>query len=919
MVHTQSRRFCTGSMGRRTPFYQAAQTCILGLVLLSFTSASSYLPEESSTGIISNNGFSFLHETPQLTPRDEKPFTLRIMPLGASITYGYQSTDGNGYRRWLCQQLRHAGWWVNMVGSNPNDTSTMNDNEVEATSGFRVDEVTRQAERTIPQQPNLILINAGTNDANQYNDTTVDVYKTGERMDALLTRLFDAIPGTTIILSTLLPRDAESQIVYFTNYISGQYRQIVTARRQKGQRIVLAEMSDFIKVEDLIDGTHPTDFGDKKVASVWWEAIQEAEREGLLQPPNKTGVSDTKRTTCKKEYGSGNRKGRVQTQRGSGADDGNYVHSSKDMGRIFSPATTKKEKDFDPGINYAQLVNKFGAHREGALDELVWTKDGDGTYMFINNNDGKFGSAVKIEVNDGCLARGVRWGDVNGDGLDDFICISREGHMYVSLNEDKDLNVPTFRSIGLVKDKPGNGLGQINVRLGDIDGDGRIDYCLAHNNGDIRCWRNGGQKDAPTKEYGGYWQDLGIVFKGKGMGDITGVRLVDINGDFRSDWLWLDEKGKVTTYINSRGTGKSLVPDWREAGVTHAGMGVDGAKNRIKFGRVYAGGGADYTWIESVKQTNGDWKHYTHVYKNTGHGGTKLKGDGVYYCDIRGTGADDYVGNFGEGRGYLYGNVHDPPIWKPEGIEIFNVKKDRKSLHLADFDGDGKCDLWAVKRDTGEAEVWLNKWSDNAHGDYFQYKGVLTGKARCTQGWGIGLYDLGLRFADLDGDGRADYLCMDPDGRTDGWLNKGENIFESIGQVKRSEHYDRASHRWADVNGDRMADFLWIDKFNGDTKVWINQGPVPTLDSKWRWGPQDGPRYMGADRGANMHFPNLGGLGRADYHQVIPRTNIAYTWFNECPNEALDDDDSTEDPKLPRYPAPAQPASINNNGANDAM
>lgn len=23
-----------------------------------------------------------------------------------------------------------------------------------------------------------------------------------------------------------------------------------------------------------------------------------------------------------------------------------------------------------------------------------------------------------------------------------------------------------------------------------------------------------------------------------------------------------------------------------------------------------------------------------------------------------------------------------------------------------------------------------------------------------------------------------------------------------------------------------------------------------------------------------MHFPSLGGLGRAEYHQVIPRTNI---------------------------------------------
>ncbi|GMF90028.1 unnamed protein product [Aspergillus oryzae] len=122
-----------------------------------------------------------------------------------------------------------------------------------------------------------------------------------------------------------------------------------------------------------------------------------------------------------------------------------------------------------------------------------------------------------------------------------------------------------------------------------------------------------------------------------------------------------------------------------------------------------------------------------------------------------------------------------------------------------------------------------------------------------------------------------------------------------------------------------MADFLWIDKFNGDTKVtssmwhlkstiagyvkvWINQGPVPTLDSKWRCGPQDGPR-------PTCISLILVGWGE----RIITKSFHAYTWSNECPNEALDDDDSTEDPKLPQYPAPAQPASINNNGANDAM
>jgi hypothetical protein len=49
--------------------------------------------------------------------RDTKPFYLRVMPLGASITAGYLSSDNNGYRKWLREELRYQGWPVNMVGS----------------------------------------------------------------------------------------------------------------------------------------------------------------------------------------------------------------------------------------------------------------------------------------------------------------------------------------------------------------------------------------------------------------------------------------------------------------------------------------------------------------------------------------------------------------------------------------------------------------------------------------------------------------------------------------------------------------------------------------------------------------------------------------------------------------------------------
>jgi hypothetical protein len=55
--------------------------------------------------------------TAALGRRAAKDFYLRLMPLGASIVEGSRSTDGNGFRRWLREQLRWKGWKVNMVGS----------------------------------------------------------------------------------------------------------------------------------------------------------------------------------------------------------------------------------------------------------------------------------------------------------------------------------------------------------------------------------------------------------------------------------------------------------------------------------------------------------------------------------------------------------------------------------------------------------------------------------------------------------------------------------------------------------------------------------------------------------------------------------------------------------------------------------
>lgn len=77
-----------------------------------------------------------------------------------------------------------------------------------------------------------------------------------------------------------------------------------------------------------------------------------------------------------------------------------------------------------------------------------------------------------------------------------------------------------------------------------------------------------------------------------------------------------------------------------------------------------------------------------------------------------------------------------------------------------------------------------------------------------------------VRFADLTGNGRADYLCIEPDGRVSGAVHNNDDSFELINQIKFSEAKDRANLRWADVNGDGLDDMIWIEKFSGDSYVW---------------------------------------------------------------------------------------------------
>lgn len=129
---------------------------------------------------------------------------------------------------------------------------------------------------------------------------------------------------------------------------------------------------------------------------------------------------------------------------------------------------------------------------------------------------------------------------------------------------------------------------------------------------------------------------------------VGGVHLVDINGDHRSDWVYVYNNGSTKIFINQRGTydedGKGLRPHWVRAHAEHAAVDYVTTTKQVYFGRVEASGRADRIITKEYKRgmvTGGPITAMSlNEFPNKGAGGTKRKGDGVFYCDMFGRGRD---------------------------------------------------------------------------------------------------------------------------------------------------------------------------------------------------------------------------------------------------------------------------------------
>ncbi|GAA3839664.1 hypothetical protein GCM10022243_02570 [Saccharothrix violaceirubra] len=188
---------------------------------------------------------------------------------------------------------------------------------------------------------------------------------------------------------------------------------------------------------------------------------------------------------------------------------------------------------------------------------------------------------------------------------------------------------------------------------------------------------------------------------------------------------------------------------------------------------------------------------------------------------------------------------------------------DHTRLQLADLDGDGRSDLIRIEPN-GTLTAW---WNNNA------FAGQWNSPVNIG---GVGSTDhTRLRFADLDGDGRADLVRVEADGALTAWRNL--NAFAgqwsaptNIGGVGSTDH---TRLRFADLDADGRSDLIRIEA-NGTLTGWWNNN---ALAGQWNSPVNIGG--LGAVDHTRVELADLDADGKAD----IVRTNTDGTltgWHN---------------------------------------
>ena len=207
----------------------------------------------------------------------------RILPLGDSITFGdaYNPPPDNlkhAYRNYLWYKLNDYDYWVDYVGTRRSGWSVIPkfDPENEGHPGwtsFDISNITYN--RLVRTQPDIILLHIGSNDFwigdNRDDPSMSGVSKILNEVDRYEKNHRHHIK---VIIATIIDRTYHPP---FTDKYNSKLRSLIRKRISQGDDLVMVDMQYGAHLvynsTDFQDPTHPNDNGYKKMAKVWFNAL----------------------------------------------------------------------------------------------------------------------------------------------------------------------------------------------------------------------------------------------------------------------------------------------------------------------------------------------------------------------------------------------------------------------------------------------------------------------------------------------------------------------------------------------------------------------------------------------------------------------------------------------------------------------
>jgi lysophospholipase L1-like esterase len=465
------------------------------------------------------------------------PPTLRVMPLGDSITWGVGSPTASSYRRPLADLLSgQSRYAVAFVGSQA--SGSLPDLANEGHSGYTIDQIRAGIDDWMAgTRPDAVLLHIGINDLNR----GVDIPNAPTRLKALTDRIFANKPGITVLVLGLIPTTPglESQVSAF----NAQVRAMESSQQQAGRKFRYVE-PPALTAAQLPDRLHPNDEGYQRMAQAFSTALDRAFTDGWAVGGPALGAG-TEAGTGKVRWADFDGDGRMDylTVASSGAVSA-FLNRGGD-GRGGWSVLGQVATGLTPDANRVRFADYDG---DGKADYLLIGTNGSVQVHLNRGGDGRGGWLGLGQIAGGVTTdpSRVQFADHDGDGKADYLVIGANGAVQAYLNRGGD---GRGGWLGLGQIATGVTAEASRVRFADLDGDGRADYSMLAADGSVQTYINRGGDGR------GGWFVLGQSATGL-TPNAAQVSLADFTGDGNADYLLEDPATHaVTVYAWAGGDG----------------------------------------------------------------------------------------------------------------------------------------------------------------------------------------------------------------------------------------------------------------------------------------------------------------------------------------------------------------------------